>query len=144
MKARTFGLLAALSLLVACEPATPIGPPGEVTLSYIGESDPEYSFVLENRTAKDISLSVAKSIWSGAKPWDSALGCLNSDSSYETSIWPAREKSERRELIRIRSDERLAFKIEKDDFGTTRHSGPCTLTIWLEGRREVRSKEFKP
>jgi hypothetical protein len=144
MKARTFGLIAALGLQVACKPATPIGPPGEVTLSYVGQSDPEYFFVLENRTTKDISLSVAKSIWSGSKPWGSALGCSNSDSSYETSIWPALDDSERGEPIKMRSGERLSFKIEKNDFGTSRHSGPCTLTIWLEDRKEVKSKEFKP
>jgi hypothetical protein len=142
--ARALSLLATFGLLAACKSASPIGPPGRITLNYIGRSDSEYFFVLENRTAQDVSLPVVKSLWSGAKPWGSGLGCLNSDSSYESSIWPALDGSERRELVKVRSEERLSLKMDKDDLGTSRHSGPCTLAIWLESHEEIRSQEFKP
>jgi hypothetical protein len=145
MKARAIGLLATLALLTACKPAPPmIGPPGQVTLNYVGQSDSEYLFVLENRTAQDVSLPVGKSIWSGTKPWGSGIECLNSDSSYESSIWPALDGGQRRELVKVQPEERLSLKIDKRKSGTSHPSGPCTMTIWLQGHKEIRSQEFKP
>jgi hypothetical protein len=52
----------ALSLLIVstfcdCEPSVPRGPPGQITLTYLGTSGSDMRFLLDNRTNHSIYFS---------------------------------------------------------------------------------------
>jgi hypothetical protein len=137
-------LATAVNLLAACKPSEPIGPPGQVTLSYSGASDSEFLFVLENRSAQEILLPVSKSFWSGVKPWGSGLGCLAEDSSYVSSIWPSFDGRERREIVKVSPEGRLQLEVDKGEFSAPRYRGPCHVVLTMQNDTTIQSNNFKP
>jgi hypothetical protein len=136
-------LAMAVTLLAACRPSEPLGPPGQVTLIYSGESESELFFVLENRSAQEILLPASKSFLS-VKPYHSALGCLADDSSYESSIWPGLDGGERREIIRVPPDGQVRLSMDKGNFALPRYRrGPCDVRLLLENHTAIELKNFK-
>lgn len=137
-------LIGLAATVAACQPSAPLGPPGQVTLSYSGASDSEFIFVLDNRSAQEIFLSVSKSFWSGVKPWGS-VGCLAKDSSYEANNWPPLDGGNHREIINVPPEGRLQLRVDKGDFAAPRYrAGPCGLVLQTENHVIIRSNDFKP
>jgi hypothetical protein len=136
-------LAMAVTLLAACKPPEPLGPPGQVTLIYSGDSESEFLFVLENRSVQEILLPASKSFWS-VKPYHSVLGCLAEDSSYESSIWPALDGGERREIIKVPPEGRVRLSVDKGDFAMPRYRrGQCDVRLLLENHTSIELKNFK-
>jgi len=140
---RIYILTLVVTLLAGCAPAGPLGPPGRVTLSYLGDSGSEFRFVLENRSAQEIVLPVSKWFWV-VKPWHSTLGCTADDSSYVVSIWPSVFSNEGREFTKVPPEGRLQLRVEKGDFAMPRfRRGQCDVGVLVENHAVVELKNFK-
>jgi len=65
-------------VLVACGSTSGSAKPGDkIALIFMGKSNSEYRFTLENPTSHAIYLRVTKSLWFALMPVDTAIECKN-------------------------------------------------------------------
>lgn len=135
----------AVVVLVACQGPSLIGPPGEITLTYTGESDTNFFFVLENRSAQPINFLASKTFLKGVMPWNTTMVCTpQNHASVEGSNSPPLGYGDKPDNIRVLPEGRLRLRIDKEDTALRFKDGNCHLQLRLANSAFIESKAFQP
>jgi hypothetical protein len=151
---RVFHIAAISTLVVACTPSEPVGPAGQVSLTFDGLRNDGMSvsdifFMLENRTTHAIYFRASKAFWSStAHPVYTGLNCTDADAPNETSVhgfplvdfWGGPPP-----FIEVSPGDRLRLDVADIDNTIVQHRGGiCRLRLQLRGDDVIESKPFHP
>jgi hypothetical protein len=102
-----------MTFLTGCRPAHPMGPAGQITLSYDGASDTKIRFVLDNRSDHTIFFQASKFFGSDAEPWNTGVVCSQVNGEMSIGNFPPLDYDFHPKNIGVFPEERLRVSYPK-------------------------------
>jgi hypothetical protein len=131
-----------VSTLCGCEPSVPPGPPGQITLTYLGTSGSDMRFLLDNRADHSIHFSKAsKFLGKDPAPWYTNVVCKQGSGEMSIGLFPPLDYDFHPVTLTVLAEHRLRLSYDKRLLEPMQ--GTCHLELKSDSGDEIKSQDLR-